>query len=200
MKYICSVWMRPDHLSFFMCGFFVGRQWPPCTHWIRCGNAHHHPPLQGHLFYLMWFDTMFFIPKYINKYLITNIACISLIYNTGQLFRLRWNQGSHPSVPATVSFNFLYRESSYSSHFISFVRVNVTRVASDPQERITGTNPRELTCDCITGTTVYTTRGTDNHFWMLTMMEHHCPSQHLTPPRIPPGMNTHFSVNVTNSD
>lgn len=92
---------------------------------------------------------------------------------------------------------FYVEKSSYSSRFISVVRVNVTQlVTSDPQERITGTTPRELTCDCITGTTVYTTRGTDNHFWMLTMMEHHCPSQHLTPPRTPPGMNTHFSVNV----
>lgn len=36
-------------------------------------------------------------------------------------------------------------------------------------------------------TTVYMTQGTDSHSWMLTTMEHRYPSQHLTPPRTPPG-------------
>lgn len=34
-------------------------------------------------------------------------------------------------------------------------------------------------------------QGTGSHSWMLTTMEHHYPSQHLTPPRTPQGKTSH---------
>lgn len=51
-----------------------------------------------------------------------------------------------------------------------------------------------VTSDCVAGTTVYMTLGTDNHCWMPTMMVHHYPSLHLTPPKTRPGKNTQEST------
>lgn len=47
-----------------------------------------------------------------------------------------------------------------------------------------------MACDCVAGTTVSMIRGIDSRSWMPIMMERHYQSQHLTPPRTPPGEDT----------
>lgn len=54
----------------------------------------------------------------------------------------------------------------------------------------TNTETNFMACDCVAGTTVSMIRGIDSRSWMPIMMERHYQSQHLTPPRTPPGEDT----------
>lgn len=96
--------MRPDHVSFFMCGFFVGRQWPPCTNWIRCGNAHHHPPLQGHLIYLMWFDNIFLFQNK-KKSFFSGWFHLRYILFIKDIFSFRWKSYGNKYLITNITHN-----------------------------------------------------------------------------------------------
>lgn len=111
--------------------------------------------------------------------------------NPGQLFWLWWYQGPHPSLLATVSFNFLYVNNLLTT--AGPVPENSVWLRRGPTGEDIKTKSRDMSC--VAGTTVYMTPGTDSHSWMPTMMEHRYPWQHRTLPRTPPGTNTPKDTN-----